>query len=130
MPKKIVKTTRAPEAIGPYSQGVVVEPGRLLFTAGQIALDPKTGYLIEGDIEIQTEKVLENLKAILEAAGTGMDRVVKTTVFLKSIADFPKMNRIYETFFGVNPPARSAFEVAALPKNALVEIECVAWVGP
>ena len=130
MPKKIVKTTKAPEAIGPYSQGVVVEPGRLLFTAGQIALDPKTGYLVDGDIEVQTQKALENLKAILEAAGTGLDRVVKTTVFLKSIDDFPKMNRVYETFFHENPPARSAIEVAALPKSALVEIECVAWVGP
>lgn len=129
MSKTVVKTEKAPEAIGPYSQGVLVEAGRLVFTAGQIPLDPKTGSLVRGDIEVQTKRVLENLSAVLEAAGTTLDRVIKTTVFLKNMSDFPKMNRVYETFFGKNPPARSAVEVACLPKDALIEIECIATVS-
>jgi len=129
MSKTVVKTEKAPEAIGPYSQGVLVEAGRLVFTAGQIPLDPKTGSLVRGDIEVQTKRVLENLSAVLEAAGTTLDRVIKTTVFLKNMNDFPKMNRVYETFFGKNPPARSAVEVACLPKDALIEIECIATVS-
>ena len=128
MAKIIVKTEKAPAAIGPYSQGVVAEATKLVFTAGQIALDPKTGAVVEGDVEIQTRQVLENLQAVLEAAGTGLNQVVKTTVFLKSMEDFPRMNRIYGTYFKENPPARSAVEVARLPKDVLVEIECVAMV--
>jgi len=126
--KHIIETDHAPAAIGPYSQGIVVESGRLLYTAGQVALDPKTGYLVDGDIEVQTEQVLENIGGVLKAAGTGFDKVIKTTVFLKDMADFPRMNRIYETFFRENPPARSTVEVSRLPKEGLVEIECVAIV--
>lgn len=97
-----------------------------MFTAGQIALDPNTNILVEGDIEVQTKRVLENLKAILESAGSGMENVVKTTVFLKDMNDFTRMNQIYETYFVGNPPARSAVEVTRLPKEALVMMECVA----
>ena len=129
MAKTVVKTDQAPPAIGPYSQGVVVDAGRLVFTAGQVALDPKTGNVVEGDIEIQTKQALENLRAVLEAAGSSLDRVVKTTVFLKDMNDFPRMNRVYETFFGENPPARSAVEVARLPKDVRIEVECVALVS-
>ena len=128
MAKIIVKTEKAPEAIGAYSQGVVAEAAKFVFTAGQIALDPKTGAVVEGDVEIQTRQVLENLRAVLEAAGTGLNQVVKTTVFLKNMEDFSRMNRVYGTYFKENPPARSAVEVARLPKDVLIEIECVAMV--
>ncbi len=128
MAMTIVKTDKAPEAIGPYSQGVIADSTRLVFTAGQIPLDAKTGYPVRTDIEVQTRQVIENLKGVLEAAGTGLDRVIKTTVFLKSMDDFPRMNRVYEKYFGNNPPARSAVEVSRLPKDALIEMECVAVV--
>ena len=128
MSKTIVKTDNAPEAIGPYSQGIIVDSTRLIFTAGQIPLDPKTGYPVRHDIEVQTKQVIENLKGVLEAAGTGLDKVVKTTVFLKNMDDFPKMNRVYEKYFGGNPPARSAVEVSKLPKDVLIEIECIAEI--
>ena len=127
--RKIVKTDKAPAAIGPYSQGVVVETGRIIFTAGQIAIDPRTGHLLEGDIEAQTGQVLENVKAVLEAAGSSLDRVVKVTVFLKNMEDFARMNDVYATFFHENPPARSAVQVARLPKDVDIEIECIASVG-
>lgn len=126
MQKKIIQTDDAPKAIGPYSQGVVVETGRFVFTAGQIALDPSTGSVIEGGIAEQTNRVLENIKAILKAAGSDLSRVVKTTVFLKDMNDFAEMNRVYGTYFAENPPARSAVEVARLPKDVLIEVECVA----
>lgn len=126
MSKIVVKTDKAPDAVGPYSQGISVESSRLVFTAGQIALDPDTNVLVEGDIELQTKRVLENLKAILESAGTGMENVVKTTVFLKDMNDFIRMNQVYETYFSGNPPARSAVEVTRLPKEALIMVECVA----
>ena len=126
MSKIVVRTENAPEAIGPYSQGIIAEKGRLIFTAGQIPMDPNTGSLVNGDIEAQTVRVLKNLSAVLEAAGSGLDTVIKTTVFLKDMNDFPKMNRVYETFFEENPPARSAVEVARLPRDVKVEIECVA----
>jgi 2-iminobutanoate/2-iminopropanoate deaminase len=125
--KRIVATDRAPAAIGPYSQGVIAA-GKLLFVAGQIALDPATGELTGGDIEAQTRRALENLRGILEAAGSSLDRVVKTTVFLRDLRDFPRMNRVYAEYFNLNPPARSTVQVAALPKDALVEIEAVALV--
>ena len=128
MSKSVVKTDKAPKAIGPYSQGISIESNPLVFTAGQIALDPKTGTMVEGDIEIQTRRVLDNLKAILGAAGTGLEQVVKSTVFLKDMNDFTRMNQVYETYFNESPPARSAVEVARLPKEALVMIECVAWI--
>lgn len=127
--KQIVKTGKAPAAIGPYSQGVIAEAGRFVFTAGQIAIDPGTGDLVQGDIEVQTERVLENVKAVLEAAGSGMDRVVKATVFLKDMNDFPRMNAVYGSFFKSDPPARSAVEVARLPKDVAIEIECIATIG-
>ena len=129
MLRDVVKTDRAPEAIGPYSQGIVSHAGRLVFTAGQIALDPDTGNMVEGDIEVQTRRVLENVKAILEAAGSGLENVVKTTVFLKDMNGFTRMNDVYGAFFSENPPARAAVEVARLPKDALVEIDCVAMVS-
>ena len=128
MSRTVVKTDKAPAAIGPYSQGIVVEPNRLVFTAGQVAMDPETGDMVGSDIEAQTKQALENLKGVLEAAGSGLDSVVKTTVFLNDMNDFSRMNGVYETYFTKNPPARSAVEVARLPKDALVEIECVALV--
>jgi 2-iminobutanoate/2-iminopropanoate deaminase len=124
MTKKVVQTEKAPKAIGPYSQAIRVE--KMIYTAGQIALDPATMELVAGGVEEQTRQVLENLRNVLEAAGSSMDKVVKTTVFLTDMADFPKMNVIYAEFFGENPPARSTIAVAGLPKGGLVEIEAVA----
>ena len=122
--KTAVATDKAPAAIGPYSQGIRV--GNLLFTAGQIPLDPATGQLVAGDVKAQTRQVLKNVAAILEAAGTSLKHVVKTTVFLKSMADFGAMNEVYAQFFTAPYPARSAVAVASLPKDAAVEIETVA----
>jgi len=124
MKKKIISTEHAPAAVGPYSQGVRV--GGLLYTAGQIPLDPATGKLVEGDIAVQAERALTNLQAVLNAAGSSMKNVVKTTVFLKDMGDFRAMNEVYARYFGKNPPARSAVEVAALPLGAQIEIEAVA----
>jgi 2-iminobutanoate/2-iminopropanoate deaminase len=127
--KKAVSTKSAPAAIGPYSQAVRV--GDFLYTSGQVGLDPATGALVEGGIETQTTRVLDNLKAVLEAAGTDFAHVVKTTVFLKDMGDFAAMNTIYGKYFapeGVVAPARSTVEVARLPKDALVEIEAIAKV--
>ncbi|HFE54012.1 MAG TPA: RidA family protein [Bacteroidetes bacterium] len=125
--REVVRTAEAPAAIGPYSQGVVVS-GELVFTAGQIAIDPDTGEMVGSTVEVQTRRVLLNLKAVLEAAGSALERVVKTTVYLRDMNDFQAMNAVYSEFFGVDPPARSAVEVARLPKDALVEIEAVALV--
>jgi 2-iminobutanoate/2-iminopropanoate deaminase len=122
--KKVVATKDAPQPIGPYSQGI--KAGGFIFASGQIALDPATGKLIEGDIKAQTERVLKNLSAVLAAAGSSMDRVVRTTVFLKNISDFPAMNEVYGQFFKNEPPSRSTVQVAALPKDALIEIDVVA----
>jgi len=122
--KKVVVTDKAPKAIGPYSAGV--STGHLVFTAGQLGMDPKTGDLVEGGIQAQTRQALNNLKAVLEAAGSKLELVIKTTVFLKDINAFGQMNEVYGTFFTKNFPARSAFQVAALPKGADVEIEAVA----
>ena len=125
--KTAIATNDAPAAIGPYSQAVRV--GDMLFTSGQIPIDPATGNLVHGDIAAQTTRVLENLKAVLAAAGIDMIHVVKTTVFLKDMKDFAAMNEIYARYFaptGVVPPARSTVQVSALPKDALVEIECIA----
>lgn len=124
MKKKIVRTKNAPAAVGPYSQAVRI--GKLIYTAGQIALDPASGKLVEGDVKAQTEQVLNNVRAVLEAAGTSLDNVVKTTVFLQDIGDFAAMNEVYGRFFPAKPPARSAVQVAALPLGAQVEIEAVA----
>ncbi len=125
--KRTVSTPNAPPAIGPYSQAVVA--GDFVFCSGQIPLDPATGALVGGDIAAQTRRVLENLKAVLEAAGSGLDRVVKTTVFLADLADFQEMNAVYAEYFGGDPPARAAVQVAALPKGARIEIEAVALRG-
>lgn len=125
MMKKILSTDQAPQAIGPYSQGV--DTGNLLFLSGQIPICPEKGDIVATDIEGQTKQSLENVKAVLASAGCTMDNVVKTTVFLKDIADFGKMNEVYATYFSEgNYPARSAVQVGALPKGALVEIEVVA----
>lgn len=129
MKRQIAFTNRAPAPIGPYSQGVVVE-GALVFTAGQIALNPETGELVQGTVKIQTRQVLENLSAILEAGGSDLAHVVKTTVFLKDMNDFAAMNEIYERYFPALPPARSTVEVARLPRDVRVEIEAIAVVVP
>lgn len=123
MEKKIISTTNAPGAVGPYSQAVKV--GNLVFTSGQIPLDPATGDLVGGDVQKATERSLENVKAILEAAGTSLDKVIKTTVFVKNMSDFTAVNEIYAKYFQKDMPARSCVQVV-LPKDALVEIEVIA----
>lgn len=127
MQKKIIQTDKAPKAIGPYSQAICTDT--VIYTAGQIGLDPATMELAGGGIEEQTRQVLSNLCSVLEAAGSSLEHVVKTTVFLKDMNDFPKMNTIYAEFFGGNPPARSTIAVAGLPKGGLVEIEAVALIA-
>jgi 2-iminobutanoate/2-iminopropanoate deaminase len=127
MERTIVSTTNAPAAVGPYSQAVRI--GDLVFTAGQIGLEPATGVIEGRTIEEQTDQVLRNLKAVLEAAGSSLDRVVKTTVFLADMNEFKRMNAVYTTYFPADPPARSAVQVAALPLGARVEIEAVALVA-
>ena len=122
-----VHTKQAPEAIGPYAQGIVA--GGFVFCSGQIALDPATGAVIEGDVAAQTERVLQNLRAVLEAAGSGLARVVKTTIFLKSMGDFKTVNEVYARHFASDPPARATVEVSRLPRDVLVEIDAVALVG-
>ena len=124
MDRKIIRTDNAPAPVGPYSQATVF--GDLVFTAGQIGLAPGTKEFAGADVESQTRRALENLKAVLEAAGSGLDKVLKTTVFLRDMGDFPAMNEVYAEYFAKEPPARSAVEVARLPLDALVEIECVA----
>ena len=124
--KQIIATDNAPKAIGPYSQAVVWNG--IAYLSGQIALDSSTGQLIEGDVAAQTEKVLDNLRAVLEAAGSSFDLVLKTTVFLKNMSDFPRMNEVYARYFGQNPPARSTVEAARLPRDVQVEIDCIAAV--
>jgi len=126
MEKQIISTTNAPAAIGPYSQAVKV--GNLLYTSGQIPLNPATGELVIGDVKKATERSMENVKAILEAAGTSLDRVVKTVVFIKDMNDFAAVNEVYGSYFASNPPARSCVEVARLPKDVQVEIEVIALV--
>ena len=126
MDKEVVSTADAPKAIGPYEQAIKV--GEFVYISGQIPLDPKTGSLVEGDIKIQTRRVMENLKAILQAAGSSLERVVKATVFLKSIGDFAAMNEVYAEYLGAAKPARSTVAVADLPRGALVEIDLIALV--
>lgn len=125
--KQIVKTDKAPAAIGPYSQAVI--HGDMIFLSGQIPLDPATGQLVEGDVAAQTERVLENVKAVLEASGSSLLNVLKTTVFLKSMGDFPRMNEVYARYFSENPPARSTVEAARLPRDVQVEIDAIAVKG-
>ena len=126
MPLRAIRTDRAPAAIGPYSQAVVAHG--FLFTAGQIALDPATGEIVEGDVTAQTQRVLTNLEAILAAAGATWADVVKTTVFLQDMADFPRVNEVYARAIGEARPARSTVQVAGLPRNVLVEIDAIAVV--
>jgi 2-iminobutanoate/2-iminopropanoate deaminase len=120
----VIETTEAPKAIGPYSQAI--KAGGLVFTAGQIAIDPETGQVVAGDIKAQTERVCENLKAILEAAGTELESVIKSTVYLRSMADFAAMNEVYGRYFKTEAPARSTVAVAGLPRDVLVEIDVIA----
>ncbi len=126
MSRHIIRSQHAPAAIGPYSQAIKL--GNLVFTSGQIALDPATGKLVEGDVVAQTHQVLKNLQAVLAAAGTDLSHAIKTTVFLQSMGDFPIFNQAYGQYFPENPPARSTVEVAKLPLGGLVEIECIALV--
>jgi 2-iminobutanoate/2-iminopropanoate deaminase len=125
MAKKIIKAATAPAAIGPYSHAIDTGLG-LIFTSGQIAIDPATGDLVEGGIEAQTERVFLNLRAVLEAAGSSLNQVVKTTVFLQDMKDFAAMNEIYGKYLGTDSPARTTVQVAGLPKGSLVEIEAIA----
>ncbi len=122
--KKIISTSDAPAAIGPYSQAV--RSGRLLFCSGQIPLDPKSGQIVSGDIEAQTRRVLDNIAAVLRAEGLAFDNVVKTTIFLTDLGDFQTVNEIYGSYFKQEPPARSTVQVSALPKGAKLEIEVIA----
>jgi 2-iminobutanoate/2-iminopropanoate deaminase len=122
--RETVHTDQAPKAIGPYSQAVKTD--RLIFTSGQIAIAPETGQLVTGDVRQQTRQVMKNLQAVLKAAGSSLTQVVKATVFLADIRDFAAFNDVYATYFSSDPPARSAFQVAALPLGALVEVEMVA----
>ncbi len=124
MEKIVIKSANAPAAIGPYSQAI--KTGNVVYASGQIPLDPASGLMVPGGIKEQTGRVLQNLKAVLEAAGGKLDNVVKTTVYLADMAQFAEMNEVYATFFTEKPPARATVQVAALPKNALVEIDAIA----
>ncbi len=126
MNRQVIQTDKAPSAVGPYSQATKTD--KMIFTAGQIPIDPKNGELVEGDIREQTHQVLENLQAVVEAAGGELGSVMKTTVFLQDMGEFAAMNEVYAEFFTKTPPARSTVEVAALPLGARVEIEAVALV--
>jgi 2-iminobutanoate/2-iminopropanoate deaminase len=124
--KKIVATNRAPQAIGPYSQAVVYNG--LAYLSGQIAFDPASGQLVSGGIAEQTDRVLQNLKAVLEACGSSLDRVLKTSVYLKDMSEFTAMNQVYARYFAHEPPARATVEAARLPRDVRVEIDCIAAV--
>jgi 2-iminobutanoate/2-iminopropanoate deaminase len=124
MLRNIITTEKAPEPIGPYSQAI--EANGFIFTSGQIALNPETGALLEGNVSEQATLVFDNLKAVLEAAQSSMDSVVKTTIYLKNMSDFTAVNEVYASYFGKGLPARSTVEVSCLPKNVLVEVDCIA----
>lgn len=127
MSKRVVKTDKAPQAIGPYSQAIMANG--FIFVSGQIPLDPATGQLVTGDIQIQVRRCLENLKTILAAAGTTMDQLVKVTIFARDLKDFPAINQIYSEYCKENPPARSFVEVSRLPRDAAIEIEGIALLS-
>lgn len=129
MSKTILETAGAPKAIGPYSQGVRASGTELIFLSGQIGLDPKTQEIVQGGVESEARRALENLRAVLESAGLTLDDVVRTTVYLVDLADFARVNAIYASFFTKQPPARSTIGVAALPKNGRVEIDAIAVTG-
>jgi 2-iminobutanoate/2-iminopropanoate deaminase len=122
--KEVISTKDAPQAIGPYSQAI--KANGFVFVSGQVPIDPATAAVVEGDIRVQTERVMKNLSAVLSAAGSGMERAVKTTVFLKNMSDFAAMNEVYGRFFTGQQPARATVEVAQLPRNVLVEIDVIA----
>jgi 2-iminobutanoate/2-iminopropanoate deaminase len=124
----VVTSPNAPAAVGPYSQAIKV--GNMIFCSGQIPLDPKTGQIVGSDVATQTEQVLRNLEAVLDVTNSGLFQVCKTTVFLKNMEDFPAMNAVYAKHFPVDPPARATVEVARLPKDVLVEIDCIAIIPP
>jgi 2-iminobutanoate/2-iminopropanoate deaminase len=126
MTKRVVSTEKAPAAIGPYSQAIL--SGDLLFLSGQIPLDPKTGNLVTGDIEAETRRVMDNLGAVLAAAGAKFEHLVKTTIYLTDLGDFAAVNRVYASYFSLDPPARATVQVSALPRGARVEIEAIARV--
>jgi 2-iminobutanoate/2-iminopropanoate deaminase len=126
--KQIIHTTEAPQAIGPYSQGVRV--GNLVFLSGQIPLDPATGNIVEGDIVVQTRRVMDNLGAVLRAAGASFAEVVKTTIYLADLGHFSKMNEVYGSYFTSEPPARATVQVGALPRSVLIEIDMIAHLAP
>ncbi|MBM3802195.1 MAG: RidA family protein [Acidimicrobiia bacterium] len=126
--KSVIQAGNAPKAIGPYSQGIRIRAGELLFLSGQIPLTP-AGEVVSGDIESQTEQVLKNLEAVLTAGGSSLSQVLKTTVYLKNLDDFPRVNAVYERFFRDSPPARSTVEVSRLPRQVSIEIDVIAAVG-
>ena len=128
MRKQIIQTTEAPQAIGPYSQAVRV--GQFVFLSGQIPLDPASGNIVEGDITVQTRRVMENLGAVLRAAGASFSDVVKTTIFLADLGHFSKMNEVYGAYFASEPPARATVQVGALPRSVLIEIDMIAHITP
>ena len=128
MSKRVISTNKAPQAVGPYSQAVVLDHLKLVFVSGQIAIPPGSKELIKGGIVEETKRVLENLKGILEDSGSSLEKVVKTTVFLRSMDDFGLMNETYNTYFKTNYPARATVQVAALPKGAKVEIEAIGYI--
>lgn len=128
MNKKIISSPKAPAAVGPYSQAVVIEGHNLIFVSGQIGMNPQTKEIARGGTTEETKQALENIKNILEACGSGLDKVVKTTVFMKDLDDFGLMNEAYSGFFKENPPARSTVEVEGLPKGAKIEIEAIALI--
>lgn len=125
--KKVVASNQAPQAIGPYSQAII--SNGFVYLSGQIPLDPATGQMVPGGIAEQTTRVMENLKAVLEECGTSLDHVVKTTVYMKDLAEFAAMNEVYGRYFPTEPPARATIQVAALPRDAKVEIDCIAEAG-
>jgi 2-iminobutanoate/2-iminopropanoate deaminase len=122
--REVISTKDAPQAIGPYSQAI--RANGFVFVSGQVAIDPATQQVVNGDVAVQTDRVLKNLAAILKAAGTSLEKVVRATVFLKNMADFAAMNEVYGRYFGLTPPARSTVEAARLPKDVLVEIDVIA----
>jgi len=126
MKKLVVRTDRAPRAIGPYEQAVRID--NLLFTSGQIPLDPEDNTLLKGDIRMEARRVFENLKGVLEAAGSSLDKVLKVTIYLRNLKNFEEMNRVYEEYFGKSKPARSCVEVSSLPKEASIEADLIAYI--
>ncbi len=126
MNRQVIHTADAPQAIGPYSQAISVDGGKTLYCSGQIPLDPKSGQMVEGDITAQTDRVLQNLKAVVTASGLSLSNVVRCGIFLTDLADFAKVNEVYTRYFPTSPPARSTVQVSALPRGARVEIEAIA----